>query len=112
MFRLLNKIESGSSRLFNKVGNNAPKIFNKISGGLNNASGIINKISNVAGTIGTNPLSLALAPELSVGLAGLSGIGHGTANLLKTGSNLSRDASNSLERNKRIKHENNMVTFS
>jgi hypothetical protein len=110
MSRLLNKIESGSSRLFNKVGNNTPKIFNKISGGLNNASGFINKISDIAGNI--SPLGLAFGPEVSAGLAGLSAIGHGTSHLLKYGSHLSRDAGNSLERNKRMKNENNMVTFS
>ena len=58
MSKFFRKISHGATKFFNKVGQEAPKILGKISQG----AGVVGK---VLGAVASNPITMALAPELA-----------------------------------------------
>jgi len=79
MSRFFGKLREGSTRFFNKVAEDAPKFLGTISNGLHTGSNFINKIADVGSRIADNPITMSIAPELSVGL-------HSLTNGLRAGS--------------------------
>jgi hypothetical protein len=117
MSQFFNKVKQGAQSFFNKVQQNAPSFLGKVNEGINTASRITKKIGNIASQIANNPITMAIAPELSGGINALTNIGNRIGNVLDGVShltnqnsylnhngniqNISKDA---LERAKKIKN--------
>ena len=119
--RLFSKVKQGATRFFGKIGQEAPRILGKISQGLSSGSSLFNKIADIASNIGSNPITMAVAPELSAGLSSLTGGIRAGSNLLGQGSALTNkntyrgdvnQVSNKiLERTKKLKDDSKNVIF-
>jgi prophage DNA circulation protein len=88
MSRFFNKAVQGTQRFFNKVSQDAPRFLGKISSGLGSVGNVIQKVGNIASSFANNPLTMAIAPELSAGVNSLTSIGRNASNLLHQGSDL------------------------
>jgi len=92
--KLFRKISNGFNKLFHKVSHDAPKILSKISQGAGVAS-------QVLGAVASNPITMALAPEIAgpamIGSA-LAGQASGLTNAKNYRGNVNQVSQNILER--------------
>ena len=119
MSRFFGKLKQGATRFFNKIGEDAPKILGTISRGLNSSSSIIDKIGDFAQGVANNPITMAIAPEISAGVNALTNGLRGISNVAGQASHLTNAKSyrgdagqvskNILERAKKIKNDTQKV---
>ncbi len=88
MSRFFGKLREGSTRFFNKVSEDAPRFLGSISNGLHTGSNFINKIADIGSRIADNPITMSIAPELSVGLHSLTNGLRAGSKVLDSGSHL------------------------